>query len=184
MRKIILASFLVSLLVLPSVTNFVIIPEADAAAVDYYLKIDGIDGESTDSKHKNWIEIESYSFGASRSVSGGGGGAGKVLIQDLMVTKTLDKSSPKLFLATATGEHIKSAEIVLVKSGKGQEFLKWKFTDVIISSYNVSGEGDIPTDQVSFSFSKVEFEYRPQKADGTLDTPIKGGWDIKTNKKI
>ena len=96
-----------------------VIQEADAAQVDYFLKIDGIPGESTDSKHKDWIDVESFSFGATQTgTSGaGGGGAGKVKIQDLMITKYLDKSSSKLFLATATGEHLKKVELVLVKSG-------------------------------------------------------------------
>ena len=184
MHKIALACILSSLLVFPSLTNFALVPQADAATVDYFLKIDGVDGESTDSKHKNWIDIDSYSFGATQTASsGGGGGAGKVKISDIMLTKTIDKASPKLFLATATGEHLKKVELVLVKSG--QEYMKWTFTDVMVSSYQVGGSGDVvPTDQISLNFAKVEFEYRSQKADGTLDTPVKGGWDVKANKKV
>ena len=185
MHKIILASILVSLLVLPNVTNFIIL-RADAAQVDYFLKIEGVPGESSDSKHKDWIDIQSYSFGATQTASsGGGGGAGKVKIQDLMITKTLDKSSPNLFLKCATGEHIKEVVITARKSGGNQqEFLKWKLTDVMISSYQVNGEGGIPTEQISLNFAKIEFEYKPQKADGTLDAPITGGWDVKANKKV
>jgi len=161
-----------------------IIQEADAAAVDYFLKIEGVAGESTDSKHKDWIEVESFSFGATQTgTSRASGGAGKVSMQDFHFTMKVNKASPTLFLAAATGEHLKKVELALAKSG--QDYMKWTFTDVMVSSYQVGGSGDaVPTDQISLNFAKVEFEYKPQKADGTLDTPVKSGWDVKANKKI
>ena len=91
------------------------------AAVDYFLKIDGIPGESTDSKHKNEIDIESWSWGEANSGShayGGGGGAGKVSVQDFNFTMHVNKASPKLFLACATGQHIKEALLTCRKAGK------------------------------------------------------------------
>src|SRR3990172_178746 len=110
------------------------------AASDYFLKIEGIDGESKDDKHKNEIEIESWSFGASQSGSmamGGGGGAGKVSMQDFTFTKSFDKSSPKLFEALATGKHLKEATFVIRKAGgEPHEYLKFTFTDALISSYS------------------------------------------------
>ena len=98
------------------------------AASDYFLKIDGVDGESKDDKHKGEIDIMSWSFGASQSGSiaaGGGGGAGKVIMQDFHFTKSVDKASPKLFEAIATGKHLKEAKLVLRSDG-GQmiKFLK------------------------------------------------------------
>jgi len=162
---------------------------ADAAQVDYFLKIDGIEGESTNSRHGGEIEIESFSWGATQtgtSTGGGGGGAGKVIFQDIHFTKTLDKASPKLMLATATGEHIKDVVLVGELSGKkGQKFLEIKLTDVLISSYQSGGsEGSIPTDSFSLNFAKIEFKYFPVNRDGSLGEPVTGGWDIKENKEV
>lgn len=159
------------------------------AGVDYFLKLDGIPGESRDVKHKDEIELESFSWGESNPVApvaGGGGGVGKVHVQDLNVVKALDKASPKLFLACASGEHIKGATLTARKAGKGQqEFLVYKFTDLLVSSYQSgAGGGEAPTDQVAFNFATIAVEYRPQKPDGTLDAPVKGGWDVKQNKKL
>ncbi|MEO9363226.1 MAG: type VI secretion system tube protein Hcp [Nitrososphaera sp.] len=165
------------------------IPSADAASVDYFLKIDGIEGESTDDKHKGEINIESFSWGASNAGSasaGGGGGAGKVSFQDISFTKVIDKSSPKLVLATATGEHIKQVTLTGEVSGKkGEQFLQIKLTDVLISSYQQGGSsGAAPIDSFSLSFAKIEFKYYPANPDGSLGAPVTGGWDVKENKKV
>lgn len=160
------------------------------AMVDYYLKIDGIDGEAQDSKHKSEIELESWSLGANNSadVGTGGLGAGKVHFQEFNFTKKVDKSSPKLMLACADGEHIKKAVLTCRKAGKDQqEFLKYTFSDCIVASFHQGGSshGDIvPLDQISLAFSKIEKEYKAQKADGTLDGAIKAGWNLKENKKV
>jgi type VI secretion system secreted protein Hcp len=161
------------------------------AAVDYFLKIEGIDGESQDHKHKGEIDLESWSWGESNSGThsgGGGGGAGKVSMQDFHFVMKNNKSSPKLMLACATGEHIKSATLICRKAGKEQqEFLKIKMSDLLISSYQTGGSGHsdiIPTDQISLNFAKIEFEYKEQKPDGTLGGTVKSGYDLKANKKI
>jgi type VI secretion system secreted protein Hcp len=158
------------------------------AAVDYFLKIDGIQGESVDSKHKGEIELESFSWGETNpgATGGGGGAAGKVHIQDLHFVTRVNKASPKLMLACATGKHIKQAVLTARKAGKAaQEFLVFKFTDLLVSSYQTGGSTDVlPTDQVSFNFGRIEIEYRPQKPDGSLDTAVKAGWDVKANKKV
>ena len=161
------------------------------AAVDYFLKIDGIAGESQDHKHKDEIQIESWSWGeqnAGSHATGAGGGAGKVQMQDFHFVMTENKSSPLLMLACAGGDHIKKAQLTCRKAGKDQqEFLVIKFTDLLVSSFQTSGSarGDIvPQNQISLNFSKIEYEYKPQKADGTLDSPAKAGWDLKANKKV
>jgi type VI secretion system secreted protein Hcp len=174
---------------LPASEALLGIPSADAASVDYFLKIDGIEGESTSDRHKGEINIKSFSWGASNAGSasaGGGGGAGKVSFQDISFSKVLDKSSPKLMLATATGEHIKQVVLTGEASGKkGQQFLQIKLTDVLVSSYQQSGgSGEVPTDSFSLSFAKIEFKYHPMNPDGSLGTPVTGGWDIKENKKV
>lgn len=161
------------------------------AAVDYFLKIDGIPGESQDHKHKGEIEIESWSWGEANSGShsvGAGGGAGKVQMQDFHFVMPENKASPLLMLACAGGDHIKAAQLVCRKAGKDQqEFLTIKFSDLLVSSFQTGGSahgGVIPQNQISLNFSKIEYEYKPQKADGTLDSPSKAGWDVKANKKV
>lgn len=161
------------------------------AAVDYFLKLDGIKGESPDDKHKDEIDLESWSWGETNAGShagGGGGGAGKVSMQDFHFTMNMNKATPELMLACATGKHIKEALLTCRKAGtEQQEFLKIKFSDLLVSSYQTGGSSGgsvIPTDQISLNFSKIEYEYKPQKADGTLDGPVKTGYDLKLNKKV
>jgi type VI secretion system secreted protein Hcp len=160
------------------------------AAVDYFIKFDGIKGESTDAKHKDEIDIESWSWGATNARparAGGGAGAGKVSMQDFHFVMRTSKASPKLFLACATGQHLKSAVLTARKAGKDQqEFLIYKFTDLLVSSYQTGGSegGDVPTDNVSFNFSKIEVQFRPQSPTGQLGTAVKAGWDVKANKAL
>jgi len=160
-------------------------------AFDCFLKLDGIEGESHDSKHKNEIDVQSWSWGQSQTGthgSGGGGGAGKVSMQDFHFVMGVNKSSPKLMLACATGEHIKKAVLTCRKAGKEQqEFLIITFSDLLVSSFQTggaSGAGDLPTDQISLNYAKIEFEYKEQKADGTMGGAIKAGYDLKQNKKV
>lgn len=158
---------------------------AYAASADYFLKIEGVDGESSDDKHKNQIEISSWSWGASNSGSmASGGGAGKVSMQDFHFTHTVDKSSPKLFMALATGEHYKQVTLAVRKAGGDQQdYLAYTFSDVLVTSLTSAAGDPVPTEQVSFNFSKIEMEYKPQSADGTRSIPITASWDLKTNTK-
>lgn len=160
-------------------------------AVDYFLKLDGVDGESHDHKHKGEIDLQSWSFGATNSGSfsmGGGGGAGKVSMQDFHFVMNSSKASPKLMLACATGEHIKKAVLICRKAGtEQQEYLKVTMSDVLVSSYQTGGAahgGDTSTDQISLNFAKIEVEYKEQKPDGSLGGAIKAGYDVKANKKV
>jgi type VI secretion system secreted protein Hcp len=161
------------------------------AAVDYYLKLTGIDGESQDHKHKGEIDVESWSWGETQSGTGhagGGHGGGKVSMQDFHFVMKLNKASPKLMLACATGEHIKEGLLTCRKAGtQQQEFFKIKMTDILVSSFQTGGSGHsdiIPTDQISINFAKIEFEYKEQKPDGTLGGVTKAGYDVKANKKL
>ena len=112
-------------------------------AVDYFLRIEGIEGESADAKHKGEIDVLSWAWGASNSGAvsvGGGTGAGKATIQDLQFTTPLSKASPKLFLACATGQHLKQAKLTAVRAGAKQaEFLTLTLSDVMVSSYQTGG---------------------------------------------
>ena len=161
------------------------------AAVDYFLKIDGIDGESQDHKHKGEIDILSWAWGeqnAGTHAGGGGGGAGRVSMQDFHFVMHMNKATPKLMLACATGQHIPKAILTLRKAGKDQqEYMKFTFSDLLVSSYQTGGSGSsdvVPVDQVSLNFSKIEVEYKEQKADGTLGGAVKAGWDVKANKAV
>ncbi len=157
---------------------------------DIFLKLEGIEGESEDSKHKNEMQIETVSWGVSNATSfsqGGGGGVGKAHHQDVHVTRKVDKASPKLFLACSSGEHIKSAVLTFRKAGKDQqEYLKVTLSDVMISSVSFQDHaagGDLAHESITLAYSKIEKEYKPQKPDGTLGGAISAGWDIKANKK-
>lgn len=159
-------------------------------AVDYFLKIDGVAGEAADAKHKGEIDVQSWSWGATQTgmatrSSGSGGGAGKVAMQDFHFVMDVNKASPSLMLACATGQHIKMATLTCRKAGgEQQEYLKITMSDLLVSSYQTGGSGELPVDQVALNFAKIEFEYKPQKPDGTLDSPVKTGYDLKLNKKI
>ncbi|MGH9224635.1 MAG: Hcp family type VI secretion system effector [Acidimicrobiales bacterium] len=161
------------------------------AAVDFFLKLDGVDGESTDDQHKNELDIESFSWGLSNSGSAahaGGGGRGKASFQDFHFTAPVSRASPKLFLACASGQHIPTATLTCRKAGGSQqEFMVIKMTDILISDYQLGGDETseaLPMEQVSMNYSKVEFEYRPQRADGMLEASVKAGWDVGKNVKI
>jgi len=160
------------------------------AAVDYFLKIEGIEGESQDSKHKSEIDLLSWSWGESQlgtHAGGGGGGAGKVAMQDFHFVMKVNKSSPKLLLACANGEHIKKATLICRKAGKEQqEYLKIVMSDLLVSSFQTGGShGDaLPSDQISLNFAKIEYEYKEQKVDGTLGGAVKAGYDLKANKAV
>jgi type VI secretion system secreted protein Hcp len=161
-------------------------------AFDAFLKLDGIDGESQDDKHKNEIDLISFNFGAQQpqsAATGGGLGAGKVHMSDLTVTKHIDKASPKLLLACCTGQHIKTASLTARKAGGGQQdYMVVKLTDVIVSGYHGAGEAQngntLPSEQVALNYSKIEYEYKQQNADGTLGGTVAAGYDVKANKKV
>lgn len=162
------------------------------AQVDYFLKIDGIPGESTDKSHPNEIDVDSWSWGATQvgtsSGSGGGGGAGKVSIQDFNFVAHTSKASPVLFLTCASGQHLKQAVLTARKSGGTQaDFLTLTMIDVLVSSYQIAGSETaetVPMDQVSLNFSKIQFEYKMQRPDGSLDAPVTSGWDVVQNRQV
>ncbi len=160
-------------------------------AVDLFLKIDGIPGESKDGKHKDEIDVLSFSWGATQTgtfAGGGGGGGGKVSMQDFHFTMKVNKATPVLMGACASGKHIKSAVFTVRKAGgKQEEFLVIKFSDLLVSSYQTgaSSQGDeIPIEQVSLNYSKIEYDYKEQKPDGTLGGSNKFGWDLKKNEPV
>lgn len=158
---------------------------------DYFLNIDGIEGESHDAEHKGEIELDSWSFGgvnSGGSLVGGGARVGKFTAQALQVTMKVSKASPRMFQACATGEYFRTAILVGRKgSEKPLEYVTITFSDVLILSYQQSGSrgGDsVPTEQASINFAKIEIEYREQNPDGTLGEPVRGGVDLKSGQRI
>jgi len=157
-------------------------------AADIFAKLGDIKGESVDDKHKDEIEVLSFSWGVNHAGSmahGTGGGEGKATFHDLSFVHKIDKASPVLMQACATGVHLKEATITNRKAGKGQqEYLIIKMNDVIVTS--VTHGTSVNTDdneQVSLAFAKVALEYKPQKADGSLEAGIKFAYDLKAQKE-
>ncbi len=162
-------------------------------AFDAYLKIDGIDGESTSKGMEKQIEIESFSWGLSNSATvgsqSGGISSGKANIGAFTIVKAIDKASPNLMLAGCDGSHLKSATVTFRKStgSSGQKpFEILKFTDCMVSSYQVSGVtggNDTLRESVSFEFGKVDMEYYTQKSDGSTSKAGNTSWDRTKNAK-
>jgi type VI secretion system secreted protein Hcp len=157
---------------------------------DIFIKFSPkVEGESGDAVHRGEIEIMSYGFGVTNqgtSHHGGGAGAGKANFQDLHFNKSVDRSTPNLLKFTAEGKHFEEALITVRKAGGGQqEYLKITLTDVFITSYHSDGHsGAVPSENFTLNFTKVKLEYWPQKADGSLDASVSGGYDVKENKSF
>ena len=154
---------------------------------DAFLKIDGVDGESTRKGFEKQMEIQSFSFGAANpspvGAGGGGGGGVMVSVSSFNIIKRSDSASPLLFLACCQGDHYATASVTLNKSaGKAPiDFIKYEFEEVYVDNIQWSGSSggdDTPTESVSFSFGKVSITYTPQKADGSKGSPAVGAWDL------
>lgn len=156
-------------------------------AVDFLLKINGVDGESKIKGHENEIDVLAWSWGMSQSGTmhvGGGGGAGKVEVQDLSLTKYVDKATPTLIKMCCNGKHFKEVLLTARKAGEqALEYFKIKMSDVLVTSVNTGGSGgeDRLTENVSLNFAKVEVDYTPQKEDGSGDAEIAVIWNIEKN---
>lgn len=161
-------------------------------AFDAFMKIDGIPGESTDSKHKDWIEITSYNHSARQFVSkvvssAGGATAERVDFGDLIIHKLIDKASPKLLEACCSGKHIKEITIELCRAGGDkQKYLEIKMSQVLISGYQHGAAGDrFGSETVTFNPGVFKMVYSQQKrADGVAGGNVSGGWDLTANKAV
>lgn len=164
-------------------------------AFDAFLKVSDIPGESTDDKHKDWIEILSFNSGVSQRASGsassgGGASAERADFQDFSIVKALDKASPKLAVACADGTHIKEVVLELCRAGGDKlKYMEYKLSNCIVSSVSPGGSAQggetLPLEEVSFNFGKIEWTYVQQKrADGSGGGNVAGGWDLMLNKKV
>jgi type VI secretion system secreted protein Hcp len=161
-------------------------------AVDMFLQIGDLKGESQDKKHKDQIDVLAWSWGMSQSGtmhSGSGGGGGKVSVQDISFTKFVDKATPVLMQACSRGDQYKEAKLVVRKAG-GKEPLEYiiiTMNDVIVTSISTGGSGgeDRLSENVSLNFSSYKYEYQPQKPDGSKDGgTIPFAWDIAANTAL
>lgn len=162
-------------------------------AFDAFLKIDGIPGESTDDKHKDWIEVLSYQHGISQPAtasasSGGARSAERCNHQDFTIVKALDKASPKIALYCCNGTHIKEVKLELCRAaGDKQKYMEYKMTDVIISAVRPTGTAKggetLPLEEVSFNYGKIEWIYtETDHATGKPKGDVKAQWDLIANK--
>jgi type VI secretion system secreted protein Hcp len=161
--------------------------------VDYFLKIDGIDGESTERGHEREIEVDSFSWGAGNAAAAAGGSGraiGKVQFKAFNFGAISSKASPPMLLAVTTGRHIKFAVLTGRRPGEeAQDFYKIKLTDVLVSSYQGSAHSSLedggenvnnnqPMDQVSLNFAKIEFTFTSQTQIGTIGDQTTANWDL------
>jgi len=159
--------------------------------VDMFLKLTGIDGESVDAKHKGEIDVLAWSWGLSESppqTGSGGGGAGKVKAQDLSIQKLVDLASPLLLSYSAEGKHISDGTLTARQESKGagQEFLVFKMTNVLVTSVSTAETSkDVrPGETVTLNFTKLDFDYRSFKQDGSVNQEKSFRWDFSTNKSF
>ncbi len=156
-------------------------------ALNTFIKIDSIKGESQDAKHKDEIDVLSWSWGLEHPVaipSSGGAAAGKVSVHDLSITKRTDISTPQLMLACANGKHIKEALLTVRKPDRIQfEFVRIKMNDLMVRAVSTADSGgDSITENVALNFAKVQVDYVQQKPDGTAGQTGQFTWDFQANK--
>jgi type VI secretion system secreted protein Hcp len=158
-------------------------------AVDITLKIEGVDGESKIDGHEGEIDVLAWNWGMSQSGSmhvGGGGGAGKANIQDVSITKFVDKSSTNILRKCCNGAHLKEATLTVRKAGEAPvDYVVITMSPILVTSVSTGGSGgeDRLTENVTLNFAKVKFSYTPQKDDGSADAAIDLTWNIETNKE-
>lgn len=153
-------------------------------AVDFYLDLGDIKGESKDDKHKDQIQVQSFSWGGAQhtTVAGAGGsGAGKVSLADFSIMKNFDKASPKLLLAMCKGTHIKTGTLTAVKAGDTGDFLKLEFGELFVTSLQVSASSEVPQESVSFSYNTTDLTYKAQDDTGKLVTAATWKGNLKAN---
>jgi type VI secretion system secreted protein Hcp len=158
-------------------------------SVRAFLKIEGIQGESTNAKHAGEMDVAAFKLGVLQSVvsgAGGGGGAGKATFAPIIIYKGIDKASPLLFLSCATGQH--RPEAVLTLTDHGKETFKVRLIDVLITACDMNSNNlensELPLETVSLTYTKIEITYIPITSKGIPGTPIMVGFDVVGNVSL
>ncbi|MBL9043878.1 MAG: type VI secretion system tube protein Hcp [Myxococcales bacterium] len=157
-------------------------------ASDAYLKIKDVPGSSSDKDHKDWVEVLSHSFSMHMPIGAGPGGvrnAGRVNIEDFVITKAVDKASPSMMQHCCKGTYFPSMEVeVMNANGDRNKLIKYTLENVYISSFRTDHhEGQIPHEVVAFSFGKIKTEFTPV-VDGKPGSPQRAGWDRDKNTAV
>ena len=157
----------------------------------WFLKVDGIPGESTDDRHRNEIEVVAWSFGLSTTVSrpgtGTGAGTGRPTFEDLLVEATVSTATPLLFRACAAGTHIRTAVLAGVRmaGATSVDFLTYSLQDVTVAGSHQADSGTaVPSDHVALRYAKVTVSYQPQSPTGAALPAIVAGWDVRANHAL
>lgn len=177
-----------SLFALPAFAGRADDGKTQPAAYDMFLRIDGISGESTDDRHRQWIEVLNFNQGVTSDVFGStGGGAASVRadFDDFLVVKTLDTASPKLCVACADGTHIPEVTLELCHAG-GDKFMEILLSDCVVTAYSIVGSvqgGETrPLEEVAFCYGKIQWTYTVINPDGSSGGNVAAGWDLSANK--
>ena len=159
-------------------------------AIEYHLKIGNVKGESGATKHKDEIEVLSWSWGASNptNISGSGMSAGKVSMSDLSFTKKVDKASPKLLELCVTGKHVDDATLYCSKQTGGKtpdDFLVIKLKEVYVSSFQAGGSSgeDVGAESVSLTYGSINYDYKVQDKQGTLSSAGNVEYDLRKREQ-
>lgn len=159
-------------------------------AVDMFLELEGVKGESVDKVHKGKIDILGWGWGLSNTGTlhhGSGGGAGKANFQDISITKYIDAASPNLMLFCANGKHFAKGKLIVRKAGENPlEYLTLELTKVMVASYSTGGSGaeERLVENVTLNFAQVKVEYVTQTEKGGKGTPHAFGWNVAENVKV
>jgi len=160
-------------------------------AIDVYLQIDGIKGESTDTSHKDWIECRSVQWEvlqpkSATASTGGGHTAERTEHKDIVIAKLADLATPLLLQNCSSGKTIPKAKIEFLRAdGQGEriKYFEIELENVLISNVSPRVEaGDILSENLSLKYSKVKWKYTQQKVGGGSGGNTSGGWDLSTNK--
>lgn len=168
---------------------------------DAFLQLDGVPGESLDDKHKDWIELLSYDHSMTQPVSqtkssAGGAATGRAQHSDFIITKYVDKASPKLYEALSNGKHFSKAKIEICRAGGNQvKFMEINLEEIMISSVSLSGHGtssstngqggggDLPVESIGLNYGKIEWIYTQQKRkDGSGGGNVSAKYDLTAGK--
>lgn len=159
-------------------------------AFDAYLKIDGIEGEAKDKNHNGWIQLLAVNHNlvqtGTEATAGGAHSSGRINHADVACVKSMDSSSPNLYLSCCNGKSHKTATIEFQRAvgDKQQVFYKIELTDVLISSVSPSVSGDFPTESFGLKYGTIKWTYTKTDTDGKATGDVVAGWNVKENVKL